>query len=257
MLARRFRRVVLGLLALLIAPLASAELTVYGGIEYFDWRESTTPSVTETGPLLLGGLIWQQDRDRGVLFGYRGEIYAGSVNYDGADLFTGAPVQSTTQYFGVLNEGQVRYRIPAGRSEHVDVMLSIGADVWSRQLSRDQVEDWLVFYTRFGVELGPQAGQRGWIGSLGVKYPFYVYENANLTDIGFDQNPTLRPGANVSGYASFGYRFGAHWSVVGFYDSYRFQQSPTVQATSGGVTYTLYQPKSSMDVAGVVVLYRF
>src|SRR5262249_3416850 len=113
MFSRRFRQLVLGLLALLIGPLARAALTVYGGVEYFDWRESTTPSVTETGPLLLGGLIWQQDRDRGVLFGYRGEIYAGSVNYDGADLFTGAPVQSTTQYFGVLNEGQVRYRIPA------------------------------------------------------------------------------------------------------------------------------------------------
>src|SRR5262249_13677749 len=79
MFSRLFRQLVLGLLALLIGPLARAELTVYGGVEYFDWRESTTPSVTETGPLLLGGLIWQQDRDRGVLFGYRGEIYAGSV----------------------------------------------------------------------------------------------------------------------------------------------------------------------------------
>ena len=52
--------------------MARAELTVYGGVEYFDWHESTTPSVQETGPLGLGGLIWLQDRDRGLLFGYRG-----------------------------------------------------------------------------------------------------------------------------------------------------------------------------------------
>jgi len=253
----RWRQPLLALVVVLIAPMAHAELTVYGGVEYFDWHESTTPSVQETGPLALGGLIWLQDRDRGVLFGYRGEIYAGSVNYDGADLFTHAPLQSTTQYFGVLNEGQVRYRIPAGRSEHVDLMLSVGADIWRRQLSSDQMEDWAVFYTRLGVELGPQAGQAGWLGSVGLKYPFYVYENANLTNIGFDQNPTLRPGGNVSGYASFGYRFGARWSVVGFYDSYRFLQSPTVQVTSGGLTYNVFQPKSSMDVVGVSVLYSF
>ena len=257
MLLGRWLRSVFALVVLLIAPVARAELTVYGGVEYFDWHESTTPSVQETGPLALGGLIWLQDRERGFLFGYRGELYAGSVDYDGADLFTGAPVQSTTQYLGILNEGQLRYRIPAGRSEHVDVMVSLGADVWRRQLSADQMEDWAVFYARLGVELGPQAGKAGWIASLGLKYPFYTYENAHLTDIGFDQNPTLRPDGNVSGYASFGYRFGSRWSVVGFYDSYRFQQSNTVQVTSGSAVYNVYQPKSSMDVVGVTVLFSF
>jgi hypothetical protein len=253
----RWRQPVFVLLLLLTAPMARAELTVYGGVEYFDWRESTTPSVTETGPLALGGLIWMQDRERGLVFGYRGEIYAGSVNYSGADLFTGAPLQSTTQYAGLLNEGQVRYRIPASASQHVDAMVSVGADIWRRQLSSDQMEDWAVFYARFGVELGPSVGKAGWIGSAGLKYPFYVYENAHLTDIGFDQNPTIQPGGSWSGYASFGYRFGGHWSVVGFYDSYRFQQSPTAQVTSGGATYYVYQPKSSLDVFGVTVLYSF
>lgn len=253
----RWCQPVFGLLLLTAGPMACAELTVYGGVEYFDWRESTTPSVQETGPLALGGVILLQDRDRGFLFGYRGEIYAGVVNYSGAELFTGAPVQSTTQYGGILNEGQLRYRIPAWTSEHVDATASLGADIWRRQLSADQMEDWAVFYARLGAELGPAAGKPGWIGSVGLKYPFYVYENANLTDIGFDQNPTLRPGGSWSGYASFGYRFGGHWSVIGFYDSYRFQQSPIVQATSGNTVFYLYQPKSSLDVFGVTVQYSF
>ena len=121
----------------------------------------------------------------------------------------------------------------------------------------DQMEDWGVVYARLGVELGPQAGKPGWIAAGGLKYPFYTYENAHLTDLGFDQNPTLTPGKEWSAYASIGYRIGAHWSVVGYYDSYRFQQSASVQATLNGQQYSIYQPKSSMDVLGVQVLYTF
>jgi hypothetical protein len=253
----RTMKAVGALLLFVISTAARAELTLYAGVEYFDWNESTTPSVRETGPLALAGVILLQDRERGLLFGYRAEIYTGQVNYNGADLFTDAPVTGTTQYFGVLNEGQLRYRVPVTSSQHVDGVLSVGADVWRRQLSPDQMEDWAVFYARLGAELGPQAGKAGWIGALGIKYPVYTYENAHLTDIGFDQNPTLSPGGNLSAYASFGYRFGAHWSVAGFYDSYRFQQSPAVQATSGGTLYDIYQPKSSMDVYGITVLYTF
>jgi hypothetical protein len=245
------------LLLFFIAAAARAELTVYAGVEYFDWKESTTPSVQETGPRVLAGVILLQDRERGLLFGYRGQIYSGQVEYNGAELFTGAPLTGTTQYFGVLNEGQLRYRFPVGSNEHLDGVLAAGADIWRRQFSSDQMEDWAVLYARLGVELGPQAGKAGWIGAVGLKYPVYTYENGYLTNIGFDQNPTLAPGADWSAYASLGYRIGAHWSVVGFYDSYRFQQSPTVQTTSGGTLYYIYQPKSSMDVFGVTAVYTF
>jgi len=245
-------------LLLLIAATARAELTVFGGAEYFHWQEDTTPSVKETGPLLTGGMIWMQDKDRGLLFGYRGEIYFGQVNYDGADLFTGAPATATVEYFGVLNEGQLRYRFPLRGDEHLDAVLTAGADIWRRQFQdANQMEDWGVIYARLGAELGPRAGKGGWLAALGVKYPMYTYENAHLNNIGFDQNPTLTPGKEWSAYGSIGYRFGAHWSVLGYYDSYRFQQSSSVQATLNGTQYSVYQPKSSMDVFGVQVLYSF
>ena len=250
-------KVVIGLLLLVASAATRAELTLYAGVEYFDWKESTTPQVEETGPRALAGVILLQDRERGLLFGYRGQIYGGQVDYNGAELFTGAPVTGTVQYFGVLNEGQVRYRTPVTPNQHVDGMLAVGGDFWNRQFSADQKETWFVFYARLGLELGPQAGKAGWVGAIGVKYPFYTYENGHLTDIGFDQNPTLHPGGSWSGYASLGYRIGAHWSVTGFYDSYRFRQSPDVQATSGGTLYSIYQPQSSMDVYGVTVAYTF
>ena len=243
---------------LFIAATARAELTVFAGIEYFNWQEDTAPSVKETGPLLAGGLIWIQNKEQGLLFGYRGEIYFGQVNYSGAYLLTGVPATGNVDYFGVLNEGQLRYRFPLRGSEHLDAVLAAGADLWRRQFQgSDQKEDWGVVYARLGAELGPQAGKPGWLAALGLKYPVYTYENAHLTDIGFDQNPTLTPGKDWSAYASVGYRFGAHWSVVGYYDSYRFQQSASVQATLNGTQYSIYQPKSSMDVLGIQVLYSF
>ena len=99
-------------MAILAWPaVARAELTVFAGVEYFNWQEDTTPSVKETGPLLVGGLIWIQDKEQGLLFGYRGEIYFGQVNYNGADQ-SGAPVTTNVDYFGLLNEGQLRYRFP-------------------------------------------------------------------------------------------------------------------------------------------------
>ena len=52
------------LLLFLISAAARAELTVFAGVEYFNWQEATTPSVQETGPLLAGGLIWIQDKER-------------------------------------------------------------------------------------------------------------------------------------------------------------------------------------------------
>ena len=245
------------LLLFLIAGAARAELTVFAGVEYFNWQEDTTPAVQETGPLLAGGLMWIQDKQQGLLFGYRGEVYFGQVNYSGAELFTGAPATSQVEYSGVLNEGQLRYRFALRGNEHLDAVLAAGADLWRRQFPGDQMEDWAVVYARLGVELGPQAGKPGWTAAGGLKYPFYTYENAHLTDIGFDQNPTLTPGKEWSAYASIGYRIGAHWSVVGYYDSYRFQQSASVQATLNGQQFSIYQPKSSMDVLGVQVLYSF
>jgi hypothetical protein len=137
-------------------------------------------------------------------------------------------------------------------------VLAAGADIWRRQFSdSDQAEDWGVIYARFGAELGPSQGKPGLIAALGLKYPVYTYENANLTEIGFDQNPTLTPGKDWSAYASIGYRINGTWSVVGYYDSYRFKESQTVQATLNGTQYTLFQPKSSMNVLGIQVLYSF
>ena len=80
---------------------AQAQLAVSAGIEYLKWEEDTTPAVTETGPLLSLGLEYTWNQPEGFVFGYRGRFYTGDVDYDGALLFSGTPVKSTTSYLGI------------------------------------------------------------------------------------------------------------------------------------------------------------
>src|ERR1700719_3104824 len=85
----------------LLPAMARAEVTLNAGIDYLRWTESTTPEVTETGPLYALGLAYTQDRDAGALFAYRGKVWGGAVDYQGATLFGATPVSSTTDYIGL------------------------------------------------------------------------------------------------------------------------------------------------------------
>src|SRR5438067_1221883 len=75
-----------------------------------------------------------------------------------------------------------------------------------------------------GTEPGPIVGSGG-----GIKYPFWTRQDAHLTDIGFNANPHLEPKGTLSLYADVGYRFTRRWSVTGYYDSYRFDESNATQ----------------------------
>ena len=62
---------------------------------------------------------------------------------------------------------------------------------------------------------------------------------------GYDNNPTLRPGKEISAFGNAGYRFGQHWAVIGYLDSFRFSKSNEVTLTVGGMSQAIaYQPAS-------------
>jgi hypothetical protein len=113
-----------------------------------------------------------------------------------------------------------------------------------------------VGFLRLGVEIGT-AAETGVIAGLGLKYPFWVEEDANLADEGYDQNPTLEPGGEPSFYGQIGYRFRRNLAVVGYVDGFRFSQSPPVTVTQGVNIYQCYQPQSTMLVLGVKLQYLF
>ena len=241
----------------LLPSMACAELTLSGAVDYLSWKETTTPEVKETGPLYALGIAYTQDRDAGALFAYRGKLWGGSVTYDGATLFGGTPVESTTNYIGASNELQVRWRVPGKPGGNIDSVLGAGLDVWRRSLSSVQNEDYAIGYLRLGVESGTDNSST-WSVSLGLKYPFWTYQNAHLDQIGFDSNPILHPGKEISPFGSLGYRFTPTLQIVGYYDGCRFGRSAPVQAnevaTGQGPT-TLVQPATTMSVFGIRLEY--
>jgi hypothetical protein len=252
--------VVVAAVTILLPGMACAQLQLWGGVEYFKWDEDTTPSVTETGPVLAVGFDYFVPRDSGFVPGYRGKLWFGSIDYEGADLFTGAPVNSTTDYTGFSNELQGRFRgAPRAGGYFTDFVLGVGYDTWERKLSSAQKESFSVGYARLGFEVQSKA-TKSWSGSAGIKYPFYTREDAHLTDIGFDANPKLEPGKSLSLYADLGYRFTPNWRLTGYYDGYRFTESNAVtvnEIAMGLGPVTLVQPASTMSVFGLKIEYLF
>ena len=243
---------------------ASAEWSLNTGIEYLQWRESTAPSVTERGGLATLGLNWTQDKESGLLAAYRGKLYVGGADYEGAFLFTNQPTSDVTSYVGITNEIQAIYRAFYGtKLLSLDYIAGVGWDYWVRTIGANtdnsQEEDYGIAYGRLGIDVNSRT-EHGVFGGGGIKYPFYTQEDAHFTDAGFDQNPTLHPGKLISGYAQLGYRFESSNDLILYYESYRFSQSNTVQLTSQfapGVTFFAFQPKSTMTIIGLKYQWYF
>jgi hypothetical protein len=249
----RYRLLVL-LPALLVLPeFGYAQLTLSGGIEMLNWDEDTSPAVSESGPMLAFRVAYTQQADSGFLLGYQGELWGGTAEYTGSTLFGNAPITGTTGYFGFGNEVQARFRRQLKNSYRRDLLASLGLDLWTRELSTIQSEDYAVIYARAGFEID-SVSPKTWLFALGLKYPLWVREDAHLTDIGFDRNPELNPGGKVSLYGQAGYRFSRKWKVVGYFDSYRFAESDgeSVNEIANGIgAVTVFQPASDMLIVGI------
>ena len=251
------------LVALFAAALAAlpahAQLAVTAAVEYFQWIEDTSPiEVREQGPLFVLGLEYTQPKDQGWLFAYRGKVYTGTVQYDGALLSApSVPVSGDTSYFGVTNEVQLRYRLLPQRSYRFDLVGGAGYDFWERELSDVQTEDYQVAYVRLGIALDTTS-DRGWMLGTGLKYPVWTEEDAHFTDFGYQQNPKLQPVGRVSPYVYAGFRFQPHLALVGYFDSYSFGASdPVTVSSSGGGSTQFYQPASVQYNFGIGLQYQF
>jgi hypothetical protein len=240
-----------------VAVGAKAELSVSTGIEYLNWAEDTSPKVTEKGPLFAFGLNWTQDKSDGPLFAYRGKIYLGSVDYEGADLVTNAPLSGSTEYTGMEHEAQIRLRKVRG-DYTFEPLLGVGINTWNRQLSSIQKELYVVGYARAGVEF-KRSEAKGIDVGFGIRYPFYVDENAYFNEtFGSSNNPHLEPKGRLSAFANIGYRFTDNLQLTGYYESIKFDDSdPVIVNCTCILSHGAYQPASTMNILGVKLQYRF
>ena len=250
-------RLVAGAALLLSSAAAHAAWSVSADLEAFQWKEDGIPSVTETGPRWGASWGYLHERDSGWQWAYRGQFRRGTLDYEGAFLFSGQPTTARTRYTGLLNEFQGIYRFP--NSHGVELLGGVGFDYWERKILPDQKEDYAVVFARLGINIDPRASQ-GFFGGAGLKLPLYVAENAHLDELGFDQNEILHPKGELSGYAQLGYRFQHRWSLIGYYEGYRFGESNPVSTTSAafpGTQFVIFQPASKVDSFGVKLQYEF
>lgn len=244
--------------AFAVPGICRAELALNGAVEYLSWKEATTPQVKETGPLLTLGISYIENRESGALFAYRGKLWGGTVEYDGSTLFGNTPTSGRTTYAGLDNELQARWRRSHAPDAKVDIVLGAGVDAWRRSLSAEQKEDFAIGYLRLGIESSTDDSKR-WSVSMGLKYPVWTYEDAHLDDVGFDSNPTLRPGREISPFGSLGYRLAQSLRLIGYYDGFRFSRSAPVQTNEvalGVGPVALVQPATTMSVFGLKLEYR-
>src|SRR5258705_8987170 len=223
---RALRKIVLAVL-LLSASAAPAQISIFFTPEYFVWQEFIDGNkiLEETGPrYVLGATYKMQKNERGFLFGAELKGYYGEMHYDGATQ-EGTPVKTTTQYYGGLGEVRGFYRAVTGQEYSFDVVAGLGVEGWWRSIWGEggYTEEWLVGYAKLGVELDPKG--RGWIGNVGIKYPFYTDEVARLTEVGFPDDVELHPGKHVSLYFEGGYRFTKNFSALAVFVSWGVDES--------------------------------
>jgi hypothetical protein len=248
---RRYASIAFLLLSLLASD-ARAEWRVTAGTSQFSWSEHTSPlEVKESGPLFVLGTHLTQNREAGFLLGYRGEYFMGQVGYSGANLFAQTVATSgNTVYMGTTQEGQMRYRVR-------DVLDAIGAldlDVWRRELSASQREDYRIVSIRLGAE--HRAPTRDpWLAGAGIKWTVSTREDAHFTALGFDDDPILTPGGSITPYAQAGYTFGRRWTVSASYDAFDFGRSDPVRLSKRRARTVSYQPASEMRNIGIRLEY--
>lgn len=243
------------------------------GVESFVWKEHSGGQrlLRESGPRLTVGLSLNHLLHGNPAMPYAVEVrgYAGVIDYDGQTQ-AGVPVQTDVNYLGVRAE--VIGAHPLWGNARANVLFGLGADTWVRDI-QDGVtangtrasgyqEDYFILYGKLGPGFRFQNGTSRSFLQFGIKYPFYTYETAHLSTVGFDDDANLRPGKKASGFAK--------WQMMGgkeegktrlgasiYYESYRFSASPSKTVSAGSTLFSVRQPESRMDVFGASLEYYF
>ena len=250
-----------------VSHASADELYVYGTVESFTWREfdAGERAVMESGPLFGIGLSYFHEFENRITVTPRGEIFFGSVDYDGHACTTDPitlqqtcqPATATVGYVGLTFDGDIGFRFKLKQSSFIEPFGGLGLRTWRRDIrngtaadgsaTAGYIEDWSTLNFRLGVRGGVDLSKSSkMFAEAGVKLPLYNVNTAYVSDIGLGPDVTIHPGKQASYFAEAGVTINRVRASV-FYDGLRFSQSSPV---SNGM-FVFFQPQSTMDVYGI------
>lgn len=225
---------------LLLAAVATpsyAQLSIGAGVEHYQSAIEAT-QLHEHGWRRAAWLQYVPNVHKGWTFGYVGKFYLGTVDFTRTDPT--APGTDKSEYKGMANELQLRYRQASERYRRLDGIIGVGVDRW-REHFVTAATDWdeQIGYLRFGFESDTSEGTGVNYGA-GVRLPVVNTVNFHLDQQGLDNNPIFRPRGRLAFYGQLGYRMGGVFNIVAYVDSYRLDDSASRELYLGGVSLGPY-----------------
>ena len=136
---------------------AADEYDVYAKIESFTWKEFDGGSqlLKESGPIYGIGLSVKGDIFKSLTLKTRGELFMGSVDYDGQTQ-AGTPVETDTDYKGLKIEVDGGRKIIEKEESSFEPFVGLGVRRWTRDIQSTgsaigYEETWKSLYARLGI----------------------------------------------------------------------------------------------------------
>jgi len=267
------------------SPIATVGLS--GGIEAFRLKEfdsSGTRLLSETGNLYVTtAFLDDGDKyglEKSLHYHLEASVYWGQVDYDGISQSidpsqSNLPLMSQTEYRGGRTEAMLGYRLKTLNSGlTLELIGGLGWDGWNRRIYSAYSsngtyvsgieETYNTFYGRLALGLSNLFKSR-WHDQLiiGIKAPFNITEDINLTAVGYDNDLTLSPGNHISGFIYYQLEPHPENNKAGnpviriYYDGFRFDASKAKTVVRNGSPIQVWQPETHIDVLGLQLGYRF
>ncbi|MCE9544770.1 MAG: hypothetical protein K8T25_04520 [Planctomycetia bacterium] len=176
----------------LLAEHYAVESTWYLKADYFHWNERSDGAdfVNEDGVLWTLGYARRAGGER-----FRGELFAGDMNYDGLAQFDDGsvePLSSTTGYFGL--RGEYEWLFESQRWQRIEYVAGVGTRFWIRDLPNSLTaegdpiigyqETWWTIYPYLGLETKRSlSGVVESYGSARVGLTAITLEHATVNDV--------------------------------------------------------------------------
>lgn len=221
-----------GLLVLWSATSAPA-LELYVQVQQFTWEERDQNDqllLEEEGPLYGLGLVGSSRLDGDLTWRSRVEGFLGEVDYDGTTVL-GAPVRTTTAYYGMKGETDLRWDLATPAAFDTGPLGGISTRGWLRRLdnsnrnSNGYDEGWWMVYARTGwFAEGRRPGGWSWEAEAALRVPLYNSARYSLTGADGEGNVTVEPGREITTEATLTLRRET-WSVGLAYENFEFGRS--------------------------------